>query len=317
MVERALRVIYFGTPAFAVPTLRALLSSRHHVVALVSQPDRPSGRGQHVAPTPTKQVALEAGVPVWQPLKLRDEAFLSTIATYHADLGVVAAYGRILPEALLQLPRLGMINVHGSLLPKYRGAAPVHRAVIAGEELTGVTIMRMVAALDAGPMLATATRPIGADDTSVDVERDLAEIGARALVAVVDQLSGGPVIETPQDEALATYAPKLEKIESAIDWSLPAREIHNRVRGLQPWPMASTAIGGVRHVIHRTRLTGQTAATGPGTVIEAAGDLLAVVAGDRKVLHILQIQPEGRRVMTVREFLNGRKVGVGVSLGTP
>jgi len=317
MVEGALRVIYFGTPAFAVPTLRALLASRHQVVALVSQPDRPSGRGQHVAPTPTKQVALEAGVPILQPLKLRDEAFLSTIASYNADLGVVAAYGRILPDALLQLPRLGMINVHGSLLPKYRGAAPVHRAVIAGEELTGVTIMQVVAALDAGPMLATATRPISADDTSVDVERDLADIGARALVEVVDKLSRGPVVETPQDDALATYAPKLEKIESAIDWSLSAREIHNRVRGLQPWPMASTTIGGVRHVIHRTRVTGQTSPAGPGTVTEAAGDVLAVVTGDRTVLHILQIQSEGRRVMTTREFLNGRKLGVGVVLGTP
>jgi len=317
MVEGALRVIYFGTPAFAVPTLRALLASRHQVVALVSQPDRPSGRGQHVAPTPTKQVALEAGVPILQPLKLRDEAFLSTIASYNADLGVVAAYGRILPDPLLQLPRLGMINVHGSLLPKYRGAAPVHRAVIAGEELTGVTIMQVVAALDAGPMLATATRPISADDTSVDVERDLADIGARALVEVVDKLSRGPVIETPQDDALATYAPKLEKIESGIDWSLSAREIHNRVRGLQPWPMASTTIGGVRHVIHRTRTTDQMSPAGPGTVIEAAGDVLAVVAGDRKVLHILQIQSEGRRVMTTREFLNGRKLGVGVVLGTP
>jgi len=317
MVEGALRVIYFGTPAFAVPTLRALLASRHQVVALVSQPDRPSGRGQHVAPTPTKQVALEAGVPILQPLKLRDEAFLSTIASYNADLGVVAAYGRILPDPLLQLPRLGMINVHGSLLPKYRGAAPVHRAVIAGEELTGVTIMQVVAALDAGPILATATRPISADDTSVDVERDLADIGARALVEVVDKLSRGPVIQTPQDDTLATYAPKLEKIESAIDWALSAREIHNRVRGLQPWPMASTTIGGVRHVIHRTRMADQTSPAGPGTVIEAAGDVLAVVAGDRKVLHILQIQSEGRRVMTTREFLNGRKLGVGVVLGTP
>ncbi|MFL6280943.1 MAG: methionyl-tRNA formyltransferase, partial [Vicinamibacterales bacterium] len=145
MVERPLRVVYFGTPAFAVPTLRALLASPHHVVALVSQPDRPSGRGQRVGPTPTKQIALEAEVPILQPLKLRDEAFASTIASFNVDLGVVAAYGRILPDALLQIPRLGMINVHGSLLPKYRGAAPVHRAVMAGEEMTGITIMRVVA----------------------------------------------------------------------------------------------------------------------------------------------------------------------------
>jgi len=237
-----LRLIYFGTPPFAVPTLRALVGSEHQIVALVSQPDRPSGRGQHVTPTATKQVGLEAGVPILQPTRLRDDEFLATIASYQPDLGVVAAYGRILPDGLLKIPRLGMINVHGSLLPKYRGAAPVHRAVMAGEGITGVTIMRVVAALDAGPMLATATRPIDPDETSVDVERDLAELGAAALVAVVNQMSKGPVVETPQDDALATYAPKLEKSESPIDWERPAHEIHNRVRGLQPWPMASTTM---------------------------------------------------------------------------
>ena len=192
MVGSALRIVYFGTPAFAVPTLRGLLASRHTVVALVSQPDRARGRGQHVTPTPTKAVALEAGVPVLQPLKLREQAFLSSIAGFEADLGVVAAYGRILPDALLGIPHLGMINVHGSLLPKYRGAAPVHRAVIAGESMTGITIMRVVTELDAGPMLATATRPIGPDDISVEVERDLAEIGARSLIEVVDRFAQRP-----------------------------------------------------------------------------------------------------------------------------
>ncbi len=312
-----LRLIYFGTPPFAVPTLRALLGSQHQVVALVSQPDRPSGRGQHVTATATKQVAAEAGVPVLQPLKLRDEAFLSTIASYNADLGVVAAYGRILPDALLKIPRLGMINVHGSLLPKYRGAAPVHRAVIAGEEVTGITIMRVVAALDAGPMLATAMRPIGPDETSVEVERDLAEAGARTLVDVVDQLSRGPVVETPQDDARATYAPKLEKSESPIDWQRTAQEIHNRVRGLQPWPMASTTIQGVRCSIHRTKLTEETTDAAGGTVVDAGGDLLSIATGDRKVLRIVMVQPEGRRAMTVREFLSGRKLTPGMLLGRP
>ncbi len=317
MVARPLRVVYFGTPAFAVPALRALLASPHQVVALVSQPDRPSGRGQHVGPTPTKQIALEANVPILQPLKLRDEAFGSTISSLNADLGVVAAYGRILPDALLKIPRLGMINVHGSLLPRYRGAAPVHRAVIAGEEMTGITIMRVVAQLDAGPMLATATRSIGPDETSVEIEQALAEISAGTLVDVVDRLAEGPVMETPQDDALATYAPKLEKTESSIDWALPARDIHNRVRGLQPWPMASTTIHGTRFVIHRTRLTDQVNDAAAGTVVEAGGDVLSVVAGDRKVLRVLMIQPEGRRAMTAREFLSGRKLEPGVWLGRP
>jgi methionyl-tRNA formyltransferase len=312
-----LRLIYFGTPPFAVPTLRALVGSEHQVVALVSQPDRPSGRGQHVTPTATKQVGLEAGVPILQPTRLRDDEFLATIASYQPDLGVVAAYGRILPDGLLKIPRLGMINVHGSLLPKYRGAAPVHRAVMAGEGITGVTIMRVVAALDAGPMLATATRPIDPDETSVDVERDLAELGAAALVAVVNQMSKGPVVETPQDDALATYAPKLEKSESPIDWERPAHEIHNRVRGLQPWPMASTTIQGTRCLIHRTRSTNQSTEASAGAVVEATGDALAVATGDRRVLRIVMIQPEGRRVMTVREFLSGRKLIPGTLLGRP
>ena len=312
-----LRLIYFGTPPFAVPTLRALVGSEHQIVALVSQPDRPSGRGQHVTPTATKQVGLEAGVPILQPTRLRDDEFLATIASYQPDLGVVAAYGRILPDGLLKIPRLGMINVHGSLLPKYRGAAPVHRAVMAGEGITGVTIMRVVAALDAGPMLATATRPIDPDETSVDVERDLAELGAAALVAVVNQMSKGPVVETPQDDALATYAPKLEKSESPIDWERPAHEIHNRVRGLQPWPMASTTIHGTRCLIHRTRSTNQSTEASAGAVVEATGDALAVATGDRRVLRIVMIQPEGRRVMTVREFLSGRKLIPGTLLGRP
>ena len=312
-----LRLIYFGTPPFAVPTLRALVGSEHQIVALVSQPDRPSGRGQHVTPTATKQVGLEAGVPILQPTRLRDDEFLATIASYQPDLGVVAAYGRILPDGLLKIPRLGMINVHGSLLPKYRGAAPVHRAVMAGEGITGVTIMRVVAALDAGPMLATATRPIDPDETSVDVERDLAELGAAALVAVVNQMSRGPVVETPQDDALATYAPKLEKSESPIDWERPAHEIHNRVRGLQPWPMASTTIHGTRCLIHRTRSTNQSTEASAGAVVEATGDALAVATGDRRVLRIVMIQPEGRRVMAVREFLSGRKLIPGTLLGRP
>ena len=316
-MRSTLRLIYFGTPPFAVPTLRALLRSQHQVVALVSQPDRPSGRGQHITATATKQVATEASVPVLQPLKLRDEAFLSTIASYNADLGVVAAYGRILPDALLKIPRLGMINVHGSLLPKYRGAAPVHRAVIAGEEVTGITIMRVVAALDAGPMLATTMRPIDPDETSVEVERDLAETGARTLVNVVDQLSRGPVVETPQEDARATYAPKLEKSESPIDWQRTAQEIHNRVRGLQPWPMASTTIQGVRCLIHRTKRTEETTDAAGGTVVDAGGDVLSIATGDRKLLRIVMVQPEGRRAMTVREFLSGRQLTPGMLLGRP
>jgi methionyl-tRNA formyltransferase len=308
-----LRIVYFGTPSFAVPTLAALLKSRHSVVALVSQPDRPRGRGHRVAATPTKELAVLCGVPVLQPVKLRDEAFIGSISALRADLGVVAAYGRILPDSLLAVPRLGMINVHASLLPAYRGAAPVHRAVIAGEPVTGVTIMRVVTALDAGPMLGRVTVPIGPDATSVEIERALSDRGADLLLEVVEQLAAGTAAEIPQDEAQATYAPKILKTEGPVDWSMPALRIHDLVRGLQPWPLASTTIAGARYLIHRTRATGESAGAPSGTVVRAEGETLAIATGDG-VIEVVQVQPEGRRPMTAREFLSGHKVVPGTRL---
>jgi methionyl-tRNA formyltransferase len=313
----ALRIIYFGTPDFAVPSLRRLLASRQRVVALVSQPDRPKGRGHHLVPTATKAVALEAGVPALQPERVRDGTFLESIRALAPDLGVVAAYGRILPDALLEIPRLGMINVHASLLPAYRGAAPVHRAVMAGETETGVTIMRVVPELDAGPMLASARRPIGPDETSVEVERALAELGATTLAEVVDQLAAGRATEVAQDDARATYAPKIAREEGAIAWSLPAAAIHNRVRGLQPWPLVSIWIDGARLLLHRTAPSGERSSAAPGTVVHATGDRLEIVAGDGGVLRVVEIQPEGRRVMTAREFLAGHPVIPGTRLTSP
>jgi methionyl-tRNA formyltransferase len=310
----ALRIVYFGTPAFAVSTLHSLIQSRHPVVALISQPDRPRGRGHHVVATPTKALALQHGIQVLQPTKLREQAFLDDLSGLRPDLGVVAAYGRILPESLLQIPRLGMINVHASLLPKYRGAAPIHRAVINGDTETGVTIMRLVQELDAGPMLASVTRPIAPESTSVDVERDLAEAGARLLVEVVDRLASGPVGETAQDDSRATFAPKITKAESPIDWTRPARQIHNLVRGLQPWPMGSTIIEGMRCLVHRTSVAADICDSGPGVVLSAEGDAIVVATGDRTAIRILQLQPEGKRVMAAREFLSGRKIAPGTVL---
>ena len=309
-----LRIVYFGTPRFAVPTLRALIQSRHPVVAVVSQPDRPKGRGQQVVATPTSTLAQEHGIQVLQPTRLRDQEFLDRVSALNADLGVVAAYGRILPESLLQIPRLGLINVHASLLPKYRGAAPIHRAVMNGDTETGVTIMRLVRELDAGPMLATVTRPIASDATSVDVESDLAEAGAQLLVEVVERMAAGPVTETPQDDARATFAPKLEKSESPIDWTLPAARIHDLVRGLQPWPMASTLVEGARCLVHRTSVGAEPGEGAPGAVLAAEGDALVIAAGDGVPVRILQIQPEGKRVMTAREFLSGRRIARGALL---
>jgi methionyl-tRNA formyltransferase len=314
VTARPLRIAYFGTPDFAVPSLQRILASRHSVVTLVSQPDRPKGRGHHLAPTPTKTVAMTAGVDVRQPDRIRDEAFLSGLSSLDLDLGVVAAYGKILPEALLQIPRLGLINVHASVLPRWRGAAPVHRAVIAGDTETGVTIMRIVKALDAGAMFLTRPRPLGPDETSPEVERGLAEMGAEALIEVVEQLAAGTAVETPQDESLVTYAPKITKTEGAIDWTLGAAVIHNLVRGLQPWPLVSGRLHGRRVLIHRTTVSGEQTSARAGVVARAHGDCLEIAGGDGRLVRILDIQPEGRRVMTAREFLSGHPVEAGARI---
>jgi methionyl-tRNA formyltransferase len=313
MVNRqSLRIVYFGTPEFAVPTFQRLLDSNCKVIALVSQPDRPRGRGHRLAPTPTKEIALARGVPVLQPERLREEGFLGEIRALKPDLGVVAAYGKLLPDALLEIPLHGMINVHASLLPRWRGAAPVHRAVIAGDTETGVTIMRVVHALDAGPMLATLRRAIDVDETSEEVEHDLAERGAGLLLDVVQRIADGSATETAQDGSMATYAPKLTKAEGAVDWSLPAVQLHNLVRGLQPWPLVSGRLGGKRVLVHRTALSPALSPDRPGTIIRAEGDRLEVAAGDGRVLGLLALQPEGRRVMTTRAFLAGHHVTPGM-----
>jgi methionyl-tRNA formyltransferase len=306
-----LRIAYFGTPAFAVPTLQRLLTSRHDVAVVVSQPDRPSGRGQRLQPTATKSAALDEGILVLQPERLKDERFLQEFADLRVDLGVVAAYGRLLPDALLKIPRLGLVNVHGSILPRWRGAAPVHRAVIAGDTETGVTIMRVVKELDAGAMFSIGRRAIGPDDTSVEVERDLAALGAELLLDTVEALSRGDAVETPQPDEGVTYAAKLAKGESAVPWTEPAARIHNLVRGLQPWPLVAAGIGGLRVLLHRTSLTADRSDRPAGTIVRAEGDELAAVAGDGRVLRVLELQPQGRRVMRARDFLAGHRVEPG------
>jgi methionyl-tRNA formyltransferase len=317
VTSQQLRIIYFGTPEFAVPSLTAMIQSRHPVVAVVSQPDRPKGRGQRLTPTPTKEAASSNGIAVLQPSRLKDEAFVDALRDLNPDLGVVAAYGRILPDALLSVPRLGMINVHASLLPKYRGAAPIQRAVIAGETETGVSIMRVVTELDAGPVFAVARQAIGPDDTSVDVERALAALGGALLVDVVDHMAAGRAVEVPQDHPQATYAPKIAKDEGRIDWSLPAARVHTLGRALQPWPLVSIWIGGARHLLHRTALSAEPASASPGTIVRASAGRLTIAAGDGSAVDVLVIQPEGRKVMTAREFLAGRAVRAGGVVSAP
>jgi methionyl-tRNA formyltransferase len=305
VMDGSLRVAFFGTPAFAVPTLAALLSSRHQVVGVVSQPDKPRGRGQKTSAAPVKELAVRAGVPVLQPERLKDPGFLDTLRAWSADLGVVAAYGKILPDDVIHTPRAGLINVHASLLPKYRGAAPVQRAVMAGERETGVTIMRIVRELDAGGMFARAVRPIPHDATSEDVERDLAAAGAALLLEVMDAIAAGTAREEPQDDSLATYAAKITREEGVIDWRRSAAAIHNQVRGLIPWPRAWTHLDGARLIIVRTVPEPGSGTPLPGSVLDARGDLIRVATGDG-VLRVLEAQPEGRRAMTARELVAGR-----------
>jgi methionyl-tRNA formyltransferase len=303
---RALRVVFFGTPGFAVPSLEALLGSRHAVAGVVTQPDRPRGRGHRVSDSPVKRVALASGVPVLQPERLKDETFLAAFRTWNADIGVVAAYGKILPAAVLATPALGLINVHASILPRHRGAAPVHRAVMAGDRETGVSIMRVVQALDAGGVFATAVRPIAPDETSAEVEGDLARIGAALLLRVLDEVAAGTATEVPQDDAAATYAHRLRKEEGLIDWRAPAGAIHNQVRGLQPWPMAWTFLDGRRVILVRTRVAADAAASGraPGSIVQVAGEAFRVQTGSG-LLDVLAVQPEGRRAMGARDFAAG------------
>lgn len=315
MVAGPLRIVFFGTPEFAVPALDGLLGSRHSVVGVVTQPDRPRGRGRKTTAAPVKARALAAGLPVFQPDRLRDSTFMAALAALDADLGVVAAYGRILTDEILATPRLGLINVHASLLPTYRGAAPVHRAVIAGESETGVTIMRLVKALDAGPMLAYSRRRIESVETSEQVERDLARIGAGLLVSTVDEIAAGRATQTPQDEARVTYAHRLTKEDGSVDWRWSAERIHNLIRGLHPWPHAFTFLDGKRFVLLRSRVvSGPSAGGTPGAILTAAGDTLRVATGSG-VIQVEEIQAEGRRSMHARDFLAGHALSSGTHFG--
>lgn len=309
----ALRVAFFGTPGFAVPSLERLLGSRHHLAGVVTQPDRPRGRGQLVTPSPIKSMAASAGLPVLQPARLTRDAFEAEFQALDADLGVVAAYGKILPDWLLSAPRLGLINVHASLLPRYRGASPIHHAVMAGDRSTGVTIMRVVKALDAGPILAQAEVPIEPDETAADVERVVARRGAELLLEIVDRMATGAVTETAQDDALATYAPKLSKADGLINWSKTADHIHNQIRGLTPWPHAFTFRGNTRYILHGSHVAALPPdAAAPGTILAASPhEGLLVGCGKQTVLEILALQLEGKRVMSARDAVAAQLLKAG------
>jgi methionyl-tRNA formyltransferase len=306
------RIAFFGTPTFAVSSLERLLAANEDVVVAVTQPDRPQGRGHRVQPSPVKTTALARGIPVLQPARASDPAFADALAACRPDLGVVAAYGQLLPDEILATPRYGTINVHASLLPRYRGAAPIHRAIIAGESETGVTMIRLVREMDAGPTLARATRPIGPDETSAIVDAALAEIGAELLVTTVRAITEGRSREEPQEHVQATFAPRLTKEDGRIDWTQSAIAIHNLVRGLHPWPHAFSFLRSFRYLILGTRPETQTtdSTRAPGEIIEARGDRLYVRCGGGTVLAIHELQPEGRRRVPTRAFLAGHELSL-------
>lgn len=309
-----------GTPEFAVPSLRKLIEAGHEIIAIFTQPDRPVGRKQIVTPPPVKVFAAERGLVIHQPVKIKtDEARQQFEPLFkQADAGVVAAYGRILPEWMLNAPRLGCVNVHSSLLPKYRGAAPINWAIARGECETGVTIMLMDAGLDTGPTLLRRATAIGDEETAAELTPRLAEIGAESLVEALSKLEGGEITPEPQNDAEATLAPILKREDGEIDWTMTATEIFNRLRGFTPFPGCYTFFNGHRLEIIKAR--GEQGAESanklePGAVREVAKDNFVVACGGSFALRITEVRLEGKRAMPARDFLNGAQLQVGAKLG--
>jgi len=309
-----MRLVFCGTPQFAVPSLRALLDAGFDIPLVVSQPDRPSGRGMQVAPTPVKQLATERGVEVTQPEKIKNDLeFRSRLEQLAPEAIVVVAYGRIIPQWMIDLPPLGNINGHASLLPKYRGAAPIQWAIASGEAVTGVTTMRIDAGLDTGDMLMKRDIPINDDDTAVTLAPKLAALTAELLIETLPALKEGRIQPQTQDDAQATLAPILKKEDGLIDFQCTATDIWNRLRGFQPWPGAYTSFRGKTLNLVSARPVPSPPAE-PGALKVEHGQLI-VACGQQTALQLLEVQPEGKKKMAVRDFLNGYRPQVGEKLG--
>lgn len=299
-----MRIVFAGTPEFAARHLQALLDAGQSVIAVYTQPDRPAGRGQKLMPSPVKQLALQHGIAVYQPQTLRDPAAQAELAGLQAELMVVVAYGLILPQAVLDLPRLGCINSHASLLPRWRGAAPIQRAVEAGDSESGVTVMQMEAGLDTGPMLLKVSTPIAASDTGGTLHDRLAELGAQAVVQAVDALAAGTLTPEVQDDALATYAHKLNKDEARIDWARPAIELERLIRAFHPWPICHSTLAGEALKIHGARLgAGQGE---PGLILAAGKEGLSVACGEGALL-LTRLQLPGGKPLAFADLYNSRR----------
>jgi methionyl-tRNA formyltransferase len=314
-----MRVLFWGTPSFALPSFRALLGEGHEVVGVVTQPDRPAGRGRRVQSSPVKAEAAAEQIPVLQPERPRGDEFMHALRDLRPDISVVAAYGQILRPEVLEAPRLGSLNIHASLLPELRGAAPINWAIIRGYEVTGITIMRMVERLDAGPILHQVPEPIGEGETATDLFHRLSQIGAEALIETLALLEFGGIEEQEQDEGRATFAPRLQRDDARIDWSLPAVEVSNWVRGLDEVPGGWTMLDGEELKVFRPLPEPERAHdVAPGTVLEVTPHDPAcgfMVACGRGAVRVREVKPEGRRRMTAAEWLRGRRLEVGARLG--
>jgi methionyl-tRNA formyltransferase len=312
-----MRILFWGTPDFATPPLRALLGEGHDVVGVVTQPDRPQGRSRStLVPSPVKTIALEEGLPVLQPEKPRGDAFIEEVRALAPDLSVVVAYGHILPKAVIDLPAQGTLNIHASLLPKLRGAAPIQAAIREGFAETGVTIMRMVPALDAGPIVHVLRTPIPDDETYGELQLRLSELGAEALVEALVMMVSGTAPEIPQDDAQATFAPKVERDDARVDWGRPAHDVARLVRAYDPRPGAWTVRAGLEVKLFGARVVpGTHDGAAPGTVAALDGNGI-VVACDAGLVRIADVQPAGKKRVKAAEWVRGRGVAIGDVLGS-
>jgi methionyl-tRNA formyltransferase len=308
------RVVFFGTPEIAVPTLARLLRDAD-VRAVVAQPDRPRGRGQKVGAPPTKVLAALTGVPVLQPAKMKDPALWEALGSYGADVFVVVAYGRILPPPILAIPPRGCVNVHASLLPAYRGAAPIQWAILRGEATTGISLMQMDEGLDTGPVLARRETSIGADETAGELGVRLGEIGAALLGDQLPDIVAGRIVAEPQDEARATHAPLFDKEHGRLRFDRSARALHDLVRGVSPWPGAFTSVAGKVLKVHRSRPAPGQPAGEPGTVVAAGADGIWVACTDGALV-LTEVQLEGRQRLRAGDFVTGARMHIGDRLGT-
>jgi methionyl-tRNA formyltransferase len=308
---KPLSIIFAGTPEFSVPALNSLVAAGHRIVAVYTQPDRPAGRGQQVSMSAVKQAALERGLPVEQPPTLRNAGAVDRLASLRADLMVVVAYGLILPQAVLDVPPMGCINIHGSLLPRWRGAAPIHRAILAGDAQTGITIMQMDAGLDTGPTLLERPTAIEAHETSGTLHDRLAAIGAQAVVDAIEGLTNGDIEPRPQPEDGATYAAKIRKEEAVVDWRKSALELDRQVRAFNPWPVAQTQWEGQQLRIWQANALGKNSTNAPGTVLHGDSSGIQVATGEG-VLNVTRVQLAGRKAVSAAEFLNAHRIGGAV-----